>query len=218
MINAFDAAGDVVRYLLEHGADPLAMDAAGWTGAAHALAFDHVSVLRANSFTVVMAARMGRDTSSSPLHIVARWGSLGAWHWLLENVCASPGYPNPLGRPDAATGPGLTRPVAGPSMSQSPSLMTIEDNSTESIGVESGGMCEEQAVVAMVRHISVDGVTPLHLAARYGHAAMCRALVDMGADPKARDAVGHSCIDVAHIWGRSEIVSFLNSLVGATMP
>ena len=44
------------------------------------------------------------------------------------------------------------------------------------------------------------GLTALHIAAARGDVAMCRALLDAGADPTRRDAMGMSALEHARWW------------------
>ena len=53
----------------------------------------------------------------------------------------------------------------------------------------------------LVRYLaSIDGMTALHIAAARGDVAMCRALLDAGADPTRRDAMGMSALEHARWW------------------
>jgi ankyrin repeat protein len=54
------------------------------------------------------------------------------------------------------------------------------------------------------------GTTPLHLAARYGHAAAARRLLDAGADPSARSATGETAADLARAAGHPELAGLLS--------
>ena len=54
------------------------------------------------------------------------------------------------------------------------------------------------------------GTTPLHLAARYGHTAAARRLLDAGADPTARSARGETAADLARAAGHAELVGLLS--------
>jgi ankyrin repeat protein len=56
-----------------------------------------------------------------------------------------------------------------------------------------------------------DGVTALHLAARYGHAAAARRLIDAGADARARTAAGESPADMAHAAGHDDLARMLSA-------
>jgi ankyrin repeat protein len=55
------------------------------------------------------------------------------------------------------------------------------------------------------------GVTPLHLAARFGHAGAARRLLDAGGDPEAVDADGHTPADLAAAAGHAELEAMLRS-------
>jgi len=53
----------------------------------------------------------------------------------------------------------------------------------------------------LVRYLaSIDGMTALHIAAARGDVAMCRALLDAGADPTRRNAMGMSALEHARWW------------------
>ena len=54
------------------------------------------------------------------------------------------------------------------------------------------------------------GTTPLHLAARYGHAAAARRLLDAGADPSARSATGETAADLARAAGHTDLAGLLS--------
>ena len=54
------------------------------------------------------------------------------------------------------------------------------------------------------------GTTPLHLAARYGHAAAARRLLDAGADPSARSATGETAADLARAAGHADLAGLLS--------
>jgi ankyrin repeat protein len=56
-----------------------------------------------------------------------------------------------------------------------------------------------------------DGTTPLHLAARFGHAAAARRLLDAGADPDARNGEGESAADLARGSGHAELTAMLSA-------
>jgi len=53
------------------------------------------------------------------------------------------------------------------------------------------------------------GTTPLHLAARFGHAGASRRLLDAGAEPDARDASGQTAADLAVAGGHAELAAML---------
>ena len=53
------------------------------------------------------------------------------------------------------------------------------------------------------------GATPLHIAARFGQAAMVDLLVSHGADPSARDDRGQTPLDKARAFGLEEVVQRL---------
>jgi ankyrin repeat protein len=55
----------------------------------------------------------------------------------------------------------------------------------------------------------VGRITPLHLAARYGHAGAARRLLDAGADPAARSDGGETAADVARAAGHLELAATL---------
>ena len=55
------------------------------------------------------------------------------------------------------------------------------------------------------------GATPLHIAARFGQAAMVDLLVSHGADPSARDDRGQTPLDKARAFGLEEVVHRLQS-------
>jgi ankyrin repeat protein len=56
----------------------------------------------------------------------------------------------------------------------------------------------------------VAGTTPLHLAARYGHTAAARRLIDAGADPAARSDDGDTAADLARAAGHTELAAMLS--------
>ena len=55
------------------------------------------------------------------------------------------------------------------------------------------------------------GLTPLHLAARFGHAGAARRLLDAGAEPDAVDAAGQTPADFAAAAGHAELAAMLRS-------
>ncbi|HKA04941.1 MAG TPA: ankyrin repeat domain-containing protein [Acidimicrobiales bacterium] len=57
----------------------------------------------------------------------------------------------------------------------------------------------------------VAGTTPLHLAARYGHAAAARRLLDAGADPTARSDTGETAADLARAAGHAELAATISA-------
>ena len=62
------------------------------------------------------------------------------------------------------------------------------------------------------------GATPLHIAARFGQAAMVDLLVSHGADPSARDDRGQTPLDKARAFGLEEVVQRLQSAPTASRP
>ena len=56
-----------------------------------------------------------------------------------------------------------------------------------------------------------DGITPLHLAARYGHGAAARRLLDAGADAGARSIYGESAADMARAAGHDDLARMLTA-------
>ena len=62
------------------------------------------------------------------------------------------------------------------------------------------------------------GATPLHIAARFGQAAMVDLLVSHGADPSARDDRGQTPLDKARAFGLEEVVQRLQSAPAASRP
>lgn len=55
------------------------------------------------------------------------------------------------------------------------------------------------------------GITPLHLAARYGHAAAARRLIDAGAEAGARSDDGESAADMARAAGHDDLARMLSA-------
>ena len=62
----------------------------------------------------------------------------------------------------------------------------------------------------LVTAAATDGTAPLHAAAREGHAAVCELLLQLGAQPAARDSHGRTAAHVARIHGHSELASRLD--------
>jgi ankyrin repeat protein len=61
----------------------------------------------------------------------------------------------------------------------------------------------------LVAKTGPDGATPLHLAARFGHADAIRVLLGHGADRACLDAAGMSAVDLAGAEGHDEVVALL---------
>ena len=59
-----------------------------------------------------------------------------------------------------------------------------------------------------------NGDTPLHDAARFGHAEVARRLLQGGADPNLRNKEGQSVLAVAEEYSKPEVVAALKSQPG----
>jgi ankyrin repeat protein len=55
-------------------------------------------------------------------------------------------------------------------------------------------------------------VTPLHAASCQGHAAVVKALVELGADKDAKDANGETALHFAAQYGHAEVLRVLAQL------
>jgi ankyrin repeat protein len=56
------------------------------------------------------------------------------------------------------------------------------------------------------------GLTPLHWAAGWGNLETVRALIELGADPGARNAFDQTAASVASLHGRHDVAAYLNGL------
>ncbi len=63
----------------------------------------------------------------------------------------------------------------------------------------------------LANETTTGGTTPLHLAARFGHAGAVRRLLDAGADTDAVDAAGATAADLATTGGHAELAAMLRS-------
>ncbi|MEZ5401012.1 MAG: ankyrin repeat domain-containing protein [Bryobacteraceae bacterium] len=85
-------------------------------------------------------------------------------------------------------------------------------NVANECGAPSGPLVVERLVRAgadVNRRSDATRATPLHAAARRGHVAIARALLDSGADPRARDSKGATPLDRARNCRQKEMVAFL---------
>lgn len=76
----------------------------------------------------------------------------------------------------------------------------------------------EQSAVLLAATDLANGNTALMLAAKNGHAAACKLLIERGADPAATNRHGQSATDVARIAGHVEmggVVDVLSQKMGA---
>jgi hypothetical protein len=195
---------DVVRWLLDHGADvnmvgrgktsgtalaraarfghaecvaALLAGGAAWdvpdgdgvTAAGHALAFDHLPVVRAmlaaacgtpSPLSIVETLQPFLGAGATALHVCAQWGSVRCLAHLLHGTAD-----NVVPRPSRA----------------------VVDTATS------------------------DGTTALHLAARWGHVAAVQLLLGAGAARGRRDAAGHTAAALARKWGRTTCASLLDA-------
>jgi uncharacterized protein len=63
----------------------------------------------------------------------------------------------------------------------------------------------------LANETTAGGATPLHLAARFGHAGAARRLLDAGADTTAVDLAGDTAADLAAAGGHAELEAMLRS-------
>jgi len=87
-----------------------------------------------------------------------------------------------------------------------------------SVGNECAGAESAEVVHALVRkgaqvdaHDGVTGATPLHMAARRGNAVVAKALLECGADPKARDRRGDTPVQRAINCKKPHVAELLRS-------
>jgi ankyrin repeat protein len=185
---------EMIALLLELGADPLAVDGAGQSVAAHATApdTDRAVMERIRAMTsaeLTSAARGQRPPRVSAIDLVAPL-ALGEWdqaaYLLRENAEL------------VAPGGGVLH-----LMSKRNGLAAVSwllDHGADPNGRWAHWDAE---------------VTPLHLAAAYGHADVVRRLLDAGADPRVRDSKHDGdAISWAEHFGELRVVEILKARAG----
>jgi ankyrin repeat protein len=183
---------DMVRLLLELGADPLGVDGSGQPAAAYANAsgIDRTVMEKIRAMTraeLVSAERGKRAPRSAKLDLIAAL-ALGDWELSAQLVRENPSLVAP-GGPNT----GVLHLMA--QRGDVPSMRWLLDR-----GVDPNGRW---------RDVDVE-LTPLHLAASRGHADAVRLLLDAGADPGIHDSRHDSdAIGWAEYFRRPEIVQLL---------
>jgi ankyrin repeat protein len=182
---------EMVALLLELGADPLGTDGSGYPAAMYASSQDIdrgvMEKIRAMTAAELISAERGdrrpRDTATDLLAVLA----LGDWDTAERLVRENPRLI------ESAVKAGAVHLLA-------------KRNAVEGVGWLLDHGANPNALWA---HWDAD-VTPLHLAAMHGHAAVARRLLDRGADPTIRDSKHDSdALGWAEFFQKQEIVDII---------
>ena len=218
----------VIERLLAAGADPRQRSAAGQTAPMYAAQFGHRGALAAlldpRWHVQQGAADGGRaalrayvalcdSAGMSALHLAAQWGMADA----AADLVLGPGWQLPPGQ--AAQQGGCPAGMAeAPAAAAAAGAQAAPDRQPQ----------EEQQLAAPPRLLpgsarrladpdcrtaNEEGLTPAHLAARWGHAGTLRMLGALGADLRLRArGSGRSPLEEAREWSRPACVELLEGL------
>ncbi|KAL8878727.1 MAG: hypothetical protein Q9198_003528, partial [Flavoplaca austrocitrina] len=205
---------DIVRVLLAAGAQPdpvnglVSDESSALRTAARRGHAGIVQILLDHGANIEATPKNSENTS---LIFAARWGSTAMAQLLIDkgaNICAWEG-----GLPDAAI--------------QSRSTAMVE----LAIGLMKGSHMENPLLYMMLQWLrgggiiaaifelliekgtnltgAIDGVTPIHVAARYGNVEAVRSLLKHGVSPNIRDGDGNTPIHGAALSGEHEMIEIL---------
>lgn len=196
------------------------------TAAYHALAFDHINVVKKLPLLSLFTENLiflksfqnenERNENNvkelnnnsvnlrSAFHIVSQWGSIKSLAYLLKlNLLEL----NIINKNNFVFN------------NENDDLNELNLILNDHIDIVNGIVLEKKEIVVLgseknvlfrIDRILIDGTTPLHLVARYNHINCLELFLNYGVRHDSKDHNDNTPIDIANIWGRQTFVDFLS--------
>jgi ankyrin repeat protein len=209
---------EVVRILLELGADPTAQDKYGWTPL-------HSASQMGNVEAIWMLLERGADPEVqdkygwTPLHIASHLGNVEAIRVLLEQG-ADPTAQDDDGWTPLHTASYMGNVEAIRVLLERGADLEAQDKHDNTPLLTASSMGDVEAIRVLLE-LGADptaqdksGQTPLHIASWMGNVEAIRVLLERGADPTAQDKDGQTPSQNASARGHRHIVQFVSQYQG----
>jgi ankyrin repeat protein len=222
-------ADEIVKWLINLGADLCLTDDEGLTAAYHALAFDHINVVKILPLLTLYTENLiylpkneneknlqkKEDVSNdvnidvngnlrSAFHIVCQWGSVKSLEYLLKlNYLEL----NVIRKNNFfITNNNDDKNVL--KMLLNNHLDIVDDIVLEN--KDASDCLNQKNVLFEMNSILVDGTAPIHLVARYNHINCLELLLNNNVDYNCKDYNNNTPLDIANRWGRQTFIDFLS--------
>jgi ankyrin repeat protein len=223
---------EIVKFLINVGANLCLTDSEGLTAAYHALAFDHINVVKSLPLSALYTENLiflelsknenenlqnlqkKEDFSNdlkvdlnvnirSAFHIVCQWGSVKSLEYLLKL--------NNL-ELNIIKKNNFFMNNNNNDKNELKIILNNHMDIVDDIVLEkyASDYLIEKNILFKINCFLADGTTPIHLVARYNHSNCLELLLNNNADYNCKDYNNDTPLDIANRWGRQAIVDYLS--------
>jgi ankyrin repeat protein len=225
-------ADEIVKFLINWGADLYLTDSEGLTGAYHALAFDHIDVVKSLPLSALYTENLiflelsknenendnvqnlqKKEDLSNDLKVDLNVNIRSAFHIVCQwGSVKSLEYLLKLNNLELNV---IKRNYffMNDDNNNKNELKIILNNHmviVDDIVLEKNDCLIEKNVLFKINCFLADGTSPIHLVARYNHINCLELLMNNNADYNSKDYNNDTPLDIANRWGRQAIVDFLS--------